>query len=96
MVNSIFDYGKHKEGKGKRIPNWMLTEEMKLMMHYQIMWRRYTYFGLNLGRNKTRLQLYSKTLKNWHTDCGDGISNQLFIDDVKVINSEKPEEDSAG
>ncbi|GJY86149.1 hypothetical protein Tco_0500175 [Tanacetum coccineum] len=46
-------------------------------------WRKYILFGLNLGRNGTRLQLYSKTLKNWHTDCGDDITNPR--DGIRII-----------
>ncbi|GKE08012.1 hypothetical protein Tco_1411563, partial [Tanacetum coccineum] len=35
VVKSIFNYGKRK-GLGMRIPEWMLTEEMKLTKHYKL------------------------------------------------------------
>ncbi|GKF10551.1 hypothetical protein Tco_0048477, partial [Tanacetum coccineum] len=31
--------------------------------HLESTWRKYMHFGLNLGRNGTRLHLYSKTLE---------------------------------
>ncbi|GJY01813.1 hypothetical protein Tco_0359965 [Tanacetum coccineum] len=36
LVKNIFNSGKNKEGIGMKIPEWMLTEEMKLTAHYQI------------------------------------------------------------
>ncbi|GJZ49147.1 retrovirus-related pol polyprotein from transposon TNT 1-94 [Tanacetum coccineum] len=38
---------------------------------------------LNLGRNGTRLQLYTKMMMNWHTVRGDGVTNSF--DGVKMI-----------
>ncbi|GJZ19248.1 putative reverse transcriptase domain-containing protein [Tanacetum coccineum] len=62
----------------KQIPNvWVFDE------HLEGIWRKYTLFGLNLGRNRTRLQLYTKMMNNWHTVCGDGVTNTYV--GVKVI-----------
>nr|GEU39700.1 ribonuclease H-like domain-containing protein [Tanacetum cinerariifolium] len=36
LVKSIFNSGKNKEGEGMLIPDWMLTEEIKLATHYKI------------------------------------------------------------
>nr|GEZ15116.1 hypothetical protein [Tanacetum cinerariifolium] len=36
IVKSIFNSGKNKEILGMRIPEWMLTKEMKLTRHYQL------------------------------------------------------------
>ncbi|GJS03043.1 hypothetical protein Tco_0319551 [Tanacetum coccineum] len=36
IVKSIFNSRKNKEILGMRIPEWMLTEEMKLTRHYQL------------------------------------------------------------
>ncbi|GJZ50278.1 hypothetical protein Tco_0604468, partial [Tanacetum coccineum] len=36
LVKNIFNSGKNKEGAGMKIPNWMLTEEMKLTGHYKM------------------------------------------------------------
>ncbi|GJT74148.1 integrase, catalytic region, zinc finger, CCHC-type containing protein [Tanacetum coccineum] len=36
VVKTIFNSGKNKEGKGMKIPDWMPTEEMKHIAHYQI------------------------------------------------------------
>ncbi|GJU60978.1 retrovirus-related pol polyprotein from transposon TNT 1-94 [Tanacetum coccineum] len=36
IVKSIFNSGKNKEGEGMKIPEWMLTEEIKLTRHYQL------------------------------------------------------------
>ncbi|GJR84578.1 hypothetical protein Tco_0155363 [Tanacetum coccineum] len=40
-------------------------------------------FGRHLGRNGTRLPLYTKMIKMWHTVCGDGIT--IPCDEVKVF-----------
>ncbi|GKA06313.1 hypothetical protein Tco_0685537 [Tanacetum coccineum] len=40
-------------------------------------------FGRHLGRNGTRLPLYTKMIKMWHTVCGDSIT--IPCDDVKVF-----------
>ncbi|GJR42939.1 hypothetical protein Tco_1311042 [Tanacetum coccineum] len=36
LVKSILHSGKNKEGEGMLIPDWMLTEEMKLTAHYKM------------------------------------------------------------
>ncbi|GJU17595.1 hypothetical protein Tco_1145561 [Tanacetum coccineum] len=36
IVKSIFNLGKNKAGVGMKIPNWMITDEMKLIENYQI------------------------------------------------------------
>ncbi|GJS80655.1 hypothetical protein Tco_0730536 [Tanacetum coccineum] len=36
IVKSVFNSGKNKERLGMRIPEWMLTGEMKLTRHYQL------------------------------------------------------------
>ncbi|GKE74799.1 hypothetical protein Tco_1536840 [Tanacetum coccineum] len=36
LVKNIFNSGKNKEGTRMKIPDWMLTEEMKLIAHYQM------------------------------------------------------------
>ncbi|GKF69661.1 hypothetical protein Tco_0202718, partial [Tanacetum coccineum] len=36
VVKTIFNSGKNKEGKGMKIPDWMPTEEMKHIAHYQM------------------------------------------------------------
>nr|GEX57485.1 retrovirus-related Pol polyprotein from transposon TNT 1-94 [Tanacetum cinerariifolium] len=36
LVKNIFNFRKNKEGIGMKIPDWMLTEEMKLTKHYQL------------------------------------------------------------
>ncbi|GJR79805.1 hypothetical protein Tco_0150590 [Tanacetum coccineum] len=36
IVNNIFNSRKNKKEKGMRIPDWTLTEEMKLTAHYQM------------------------------------------------------------
>ncbi|GJW11638.1 hypothetical protein Tco_1577465, partial [Tanacetum coccineum] len=36
IVKLIFNFGKNKERLGMWIPEWMLTEEMKLTRHYQL------------------------------------------------------------
>ncbi|GJV96693.1 hypothetical protein Tco_1548270 [Tanacetum coccineum] len=36
MVKSIFISGKNKAGVGMKIPNWMITDEMKLTKNYQM------------------------------------------------------------
>nr|GEZ24526.1 hypothetical protein [Tanacetum cinerariifolium]GEZ24527.1 hypothetical protein [Tanacetum cinerariifolium] len=36
LVKNIFNSRKNKEGTGMKIPEWMLTEEMKLTAHYQM------------------------------------------------------------
>ncbi|GJV02641.1 hypothetical protein Tco_1336210 [Tanacetum coccineum] len=37
LVKNIFNFGKNKERTGMRIPAWMLTKEMKLTAHYQML-----------------------------------------------------------
>ncbi|GJT85272.1 hypothetical protein Tco_1066989 [Tanacetum coccineum] len=78
----------------KQIPSVGVFDE-----HLESIWRKYIHFGLNLGRNETRLQLYSKTLKNSFADRGDGVKvpcdtvrtfkgrRQDHPDDVKVTDS---------
>ncbi|GKD10798.1 hypothetical protein Tco_1190483, partial [Tanacetum coccineum] len=36
MVKSIFNSGRNKEGVGMKIPEWMITDEMKLTENYQM------------------------------------------------------------
>nr|GEX42158.1 hypothetical protein [Tanacetum cinerariifolium]GEX95155.1 hypothetical protein [Tanacetum cinerariifolium] len=36
IVKSIFNSRKNKEGGGMQIPDWMLTKDMKLTIHYQL------------------------------------------------------------
>nr|GEV18778.1 hypothetical protein [Tanacetum cinerariifolium] len=36
MVKSIFNSKKNKDAVGMKIPNWMITDEMKLTEHYQM------------------------------------------------------------
>ncbi|GJS60335.1 hypothetical protein Tco_0655119 [Tanacetum coccineum] len=36
VVKLTFNSGKNKEGDGMKIPDWMLTEEMKHTAHYQM------------------------------------------------------------
>ncbi|GJX18468.1 hypothetical protein Tco_0221145 [Tanacetum coccineum] len=36
VIKKIFNSGKNKEGKGMKIPDWMLTKEMKQTAHYKI------------------------------------------------------------
>ncbi|GJZ99041.1 hypothetical protein Tco_0671592 [Tanacetum coccineum] len=36
VIKTIFNSGKNKEGKGMKIPDWMLTEEMKHTGHYKM------------------------------------------------------------
>nr|GEW78483.1 hypothetical protein [Tanacetum cinerariifolium] len=62
----------------KQIPSVGVFDE-----HLECIWRKYTHFGLNLGRNEPRLQLYSKILKIWFIDRGDGV--RIHCDAVKVF-----------
>ncbi|GKA90857.1 hypothetical protein Tco_0812727, partial [Tanacetum coccineum] len=71
-------------------------------------WRKYIHFGLNLGRNRTRTQLYSKSLKVLFPDRRDGINipcdavralkgrRQNLYDDVKLTDSEEARRRFAG
>ncbi|GJR97519.1 hypothetical protein Tco_0269693 [Tanacetum coccineum] len=43
-----------------------------LAQHLGSTWRKYIHFGLSLGRNETRLQLYPRTLEDLFPDHGDG------------------------
>ncbi|GJX83855.1 hypothetical protein Tco_0333336, partial [Tanacetum coccineum] len=36
MVKNLFNSGKHKDDVGMKIPSWMITDEIKLMDHYQM------------------------------------------------------------
>ncbi|GJS74364.1 hypothetical protein Tco_0707205 [Tanacetum coccineum] len=36
VIKTIFNFGKNKEGKGMKSPDWMLTEEMKQTIHYKM------------------------------------------------------------
>ncbi|GKE57512.1 hypothetical protein Tco_1496697 [Tanacetum coccineum] len=62
--------------------------------------RKYIHFGLNLGRNGTRLQRNLKTLNIWFTGHGDVVTIshddinsrddvRILIDDVKLTDSEE-------
>ncbi|GKA51849.1 hypothetical protein Tco_0745045 [Tanacetum coccineum] len=57
------------------------------VVHLGSTWRKYTYFGLNLRRNGTRLQLYSKTLKNSFLDHGEGV--QISCDAVRAFKGRR-------
>ncbi|GJU83158.1 hypothetical protein Tco_1285523 [Tanacetum coccineum] len=36
MVKSVFNLGKNKDGVGMKIPNWMITDEIKLTENYRM------------------------------------------------------------
>nr|GEU72192.1 hypothetical protein [Tanacetum cinerariifolium] len=46
--------------------------------HLKGVWRKYTWLGLNLGRNRTRLQLYMKMIMIVYTVRGDDITNSCY------------------
>ncbi|GJX16197.1 zinc finger MYM-type protein 1-like protein [Tanacetum coccineum] len=58
-----------------------------LMEHMGSTWRKYMHFGLNLGRNGTRLQLYSKSLKVLFPDCGDSVN--IPCDAVRALKGRR-------
>ncbi|GJW86681.1 hypothetical protein Tco_0162021 [Tanacetum coccineum] len=51
MIKSIFNSGKSKNVVGMKIPNWMITEEMKLMEIYRL----YAYmFGVDVPMTQSQ------------------------------------------
>ncbi|GJR13370.1 hypothetical protein Tco_0796022 [Tanacetum coccineum] len=60
----------------------ILNQSRIIQEHLGSTWRKYAYFGLNLGGNGARLQLYKKTLEIWFTDRGDGVTDSC--DDVRA------------
>ncbi|GJV62050.1 hypothetical protein Tco_1468150, partial [Tanacetum coccineum] len=78
--------------RGKRVPigfgvSWNPVDGKDMLGHLGSIWRKYIHLGLNLGRNGTRLQLYSKTLKNSFTDRADVVT--CSRDDVKVLKGRR-------
>ncbi|GKA54561.1 hypothetical protein Tco_0753510 [Tanacetum coccineum] len=52
MIKSIFNLGKHKDGVGMKIPDWMITDEIKLTNNY----RMYdAVFGLDVPTTQSQL-----------------------------------------
>ncbi|GJW98137.1 retrovirus-related pol polyprotein from transposon TNT 1-94 [Tanacetum coccineum] len=52
LVKNIFNSGKNKEGAGMKIPEWMLTKEMKITDHYQIAPRKSTVIRFHVPRRQ--------------------------------------------
>ncbi|GKD93992.1 hypothetical protein Tco_1373829, partial [Tanacetum coccineum] len=80
LVKNIFSSGKNKEGVGIKIPDWMLTDKMKLTDHYKM----YVAIFRNIAKAKEHMvdEELDEMLKG-----AKNVDFDAFIDDV--LNSQE-------
>ncbi|GKC23583.1 hypothetical protein Tco_1025733 [Tanacetum coccineum] len=96
LSKNIFISGKNKDGAGMKIPDWMLTEEMKIIDHYKM----YVAVFRNVEQVKEHMvdeELYHFLDGNENVDVDEFMSD-IFKnqEDLVIVNANDEEEESAG
>ncbi|GJS60339.1 hypothetical protein Tco_0655123 [Tanacetum coccineum] len=82
VVKLTFNFGKNKEGDGMKIPDWMLTEEMKHTAHYQMY---ATVFQVDVST--TQSQPIESTQGTHRTPSAPMTPNLLLLNKNQVLHA---------
>ncbi|GKA98513.1 hypothetical protein Tco_0826450 [Tanacetum coccineum] len=93
MIKSIFNSGKNKTIVGMRIPDWMITKEMKLMENYRLYAE---VFGVDVPTTQSQpIHLMAKEIEKLVEGSEDVAENVVeYVDENVEVSSSPPRNDN--